>query len=86
MGLGKGAVHTMEACSLLTVQGGLHLRGVSAGAAAVQLVIAVEAAAAAHLKAGHHAVAPLQALHLGADLLHNTHELQADDQVMSEGG
>ena len=36
----------MEACRLLAIQGGLHLREVGAGAARVELVLAVEAAAA----------------------------------------
>ena len=65
----------MEACGWLTIQGGLHLGGVGACAATVELVLAVEAAAAAHLEAAHHAVALLEALHLWAHLIDNAHKL-----------
>ena len=65
----------MHARSLLAVQRGLYLGRIGARAAAVELVLAVEAAAAAHLEAAHHTVALLEALHLWPNLFYNAHKL-----------
>ena len=68
----RSTVHCTE---LVAIEGAGNVLGIVDHAAPVEAALAVEALAAAHVKAGQRAVALLEVFYVAADVLNDTHEL-----------